>query len=89
MRISSRDTAVVVEVLRDVLGHDAGVKASDVPQIEAGLAERGLALIRSEALTLEPGDPDHPAQQIGRIVSGEATLAGGSPERREPRADLL
>jgi hypothetical protein len=59
--VNDTDKALVVRVLRDVIGHDAGITGEDVNDLETKLADHGLAIVRVAARVVQPGDPDHPA----------------------------
>lgn len=69
-KLTGTDRQTIRLVLRDVIGHDAGITANDVLDLEAKLLKHGLAIVRVDAVVHEPGSPDHPATQIRSIVDG-------------------
>lgn len=78
MTLDGADVSRVAMILRDVLGHDAGVTADDVEQIEDSLIVHGMEIRRVAARVSEPGEPEHPATQIGRILDAGVDLGGGA-----------
>lgn len=69
-RTAAREAIGVAIAPMDRMDDPIDITDADLVALERELARHGLAIVRVDARTLEPGDADHPAAQIRKLTEG-------------------